>query len=294
MSQTAPAAAVRSSGLAAAEAVVDAYLRMYDRLVRQRSGIFASELQSALVALVHYRSALRGSASRAALVRRVEAIDAATRHVLQRTSVHSSATDLAGYVWAATYGALPLAEPPLPQIEWVFVSGAASGAVSGLTGMTWRALFLETSLHLLHYDLRRKAEPERDRHVEAIIKRADAFVDAARSATEAGAASVVQTVPPLADLAHVSGAGEVSALAAALLEAVPGARPAHLDATPSARLAQRAAALAAVGKLADAEAIVDYLLACRVDRERQLLHRNADPGLLETSPWVPLALLSVI
>lgn len=285
---------------ASAEAVLQAYSQNYaSRIRKSRQGPFGADLQNALVGLFYLRRAL-AQTSTAARAADVDAIDAVTRRILERGSSHSAPMDIAGYTWAAAWGTLPIAEPPLPHLELVLASGSGGRAVAGVLGSAWRSLFLATAWHLFGAESRRRATVELDRRVGYLRERVPALVDA--SDLQPRANQVAQVAVPVAELAERLGDADLARAASRLAafladEQLPdGSVPAEAetsDGTPTAHVAQFAVGAHALGLTEVRDNALAFLLRHRVARGRNLLQRTGhDDGSYEVSAWVPLALLS--
>src|SRR3954451_24865633 len=127
--------------------VLRSYVGLYRRRAVKGDGqAFASAEPNALAALAVQRAAtarprnIDGDQA-------VRLIEDLARQVF--ADGHAAASDIVGHAWADAYGALPLDAPPLEALEAIVVSGAQPGAVGGLYGAVWRALFLASAIPIL-------------------------------------------------------------------------------------------------------------------------------------------------
>lgn len=206
---------------------------------------------------------------------------------------YSRATAMVGVSWADGYGTLPLDAPPLKILDAITTAGGAPGVVSGLYGATWHALFLTSAIPLLNARTRPRAVQQLARWTDYVRPRLAAMASA--------------QAPDLADLAELSQRARIAAVAG-LLAARLHDESLHDDARslvepwldqPSgpvtlstAHVAQLAAAAGAVGLRHHGVSLVCALIDQRLDDGRSLV--RAHDGLqeqIETSPWVPLAVL---
>lgn len=270
-----------------------AYLAAYERR-RTKSktrGAFPAAEPNALVGLAVVRG-VRGAQDRR---QAGSALAAQTHQALEQRSGHSAAGDIAGTAWAEGYGIVPMAGPPLEQIEWTLERGSASGAVRGPVAAAWRACFLATSWPLLGWERRDQALKELNSRLDVLPSRIDTFASELSPPTVSLGARLAF---PAADAAARAGAVALGAAAARLLDALAdhldvrtGSVGAGGEVTSTGIICQVAAAARVAGQTDRADHLIRALLDRRHHRQRHLL--LADEGSderFELSPWVVLAL----
>lgn len=275
------------------------YAGLYRRRAQKADGqAFSAPEPNALAALVVQRA----SAARPRDFDGTQTIDVMrglTRSLL--AAGHSAATDITGLAWSEAYGILPLETPPLETLDAIVVSGAQAGAISGLHGAAWRALFLASAVPLLHAGTRPLAAEQLDRWVDYIRPRLGEMgrKHHAGSASELSQRARIATVTAelaqrLADAALMRGA---ITLVKPLLRRPSDSRIPVIDgvALPTGRAAQLSVAAESVGEHRTAHDILDGLLVERFDHQRSLFRvSDGDDQRIETSPWVPLAVASLV
>jgi hypothetical protein len=209
------------------------------------------------------------------------------------TDGYSRAVAVVGLSWGDGYGTLPLDAPPLKILDSITTTGAAPGAVSGLYAGAWHALFLTSAIPLLNARTRPTAVQQLARWSDYVRPKLAAMSSA--------------PAPDLADLADLSQRARIAAAAGPLAERLgdeslgdnarsliepwlaDAAGPSTLS---TAHVAQLAAAAIAVGLPQHGVSLVRMLIDHRLDDGRSLLRAHGDDKeQIETSPWVPLAVI---
>lgn len=282
----------------AARDVVRSYNQAYERRAQksENGAAFAAAEANVLVAIYDVEQAEIGTS-----YDRGKALDSLTRHtrnVLEKQPDHSPATDTAGYALARAYGVLPLRRPPLEDLEWVLQSGLTAGAVTGLTGSAWRALFLAEAMSSFNWEHLPTAQAQLARWVPYAESKLSGF--GAAGAEGSSVSQLARTAFVLTELGRTLGRtalAEASEKALSRIVATQredGAVPATTataEPAPTAVIAQFVVAAQAAGITGPANRARAFLLTHRCDREKDLLLTGEEEGRYELSPWVPLALL---
>jgi hypothetical protein len=281
------------------EASLATYLKTYEK--RQRKGasghVFSSAEQNAMTALLLLRAAEAGLPS-FSLPRALERVETLTRDPLAKLLEHSVVTDIAGYIWACSFGTLPLDKPPLREVEWALESGRGSGSVRGVFGVAWRCLFLAAAWPYIRFPHRREAGAELRRRLDHLRQRAVEVAEGATPNTVLRPYERARFALFLGELGTRVD-NRLSVTAHRLLHLAVGSDDSSTPGlavpeglTETAHLAQLALAADIVGEQGLVTSTVDSLLVRRKEGE-YLLQTSSEPGArFELSPWVPLALLA--
>lgn len=274
-----------------ARKVVRAYAGLYRRRAHKGDGrAFANPEANALATLALQRAA--SSRPRDFDGDQVVVSMYSLTHALMKDG-YSRAIAMVGVSWADGYGVLPLDAPPMKILDSITTAGAAPGAVSGLYAGAWHALFLASAIPLLNARTRPLAIQQLARWSDYVQPRL--------------AAMAAEPAPDLADLAELSQRARVAAVTGLLAKRLGDeplgddaralvepwlAEPSEPTTLSTAHAAQLAAATAAIGLRQRAASLVGALIDQRLDDGRSLLRAgDGNEEQIETSPWVPLAVL---
>jgi hypothetical protein len=285
----------------AAAETVDAYLTAYRGRLRRTekdgSRAFKNPEPNALLGLMLvWHGQLELNATRRG--RSLEMLIALTRPLLEHASDHGPMLDICGTAWADAFGTLPIHNPPQEQLEWVLGSGVRKGAVSGIIGSAWRVIFLASSYGLMDWQHRRRAAAELDRwcpYLDSKLKDLSSV-----GGSDPAGVSVRARIGFLLAVAGVRLADDHLLEVAehhlqALDEEVTSGKSGGAVGLPSAILAQAASANTAAGRSHVASELCGNLMS-QFRNDRSLLIRSGLGGAErdEFSPWVPLALLTLL
>lgn len=276
---------------ASARKIVRAYAGLYRRRAHKGDGrAFTNPEANALATLVLQRAA--SARPRDFDGEQIVVSMYSLTHALMADG-YSRAIAMVGVSWGDGYGTLPLDAPPLKILDSITTAGAAPGAVSGLYAGAWHALFLTSAVPLLNARTRPLAAQQLARWSDYIRPKLAAMAsgpapDLTDLAELSVRARIAAVAGPLADrLADESLRADARSLVEPWLAAPTG--PLTLS---TAHVAQLAAAAAAVGLSQRSVSLIGSLIDQRLDDGRSLLRaHDGHEEQIETSPWVPLAVL---